>query len=250
MKQKRPLSISARRDFVRSCAGLMALGLGSRAKAGEFKARKPYARTRLVDAHHRPFKAGNLEVGESYIFHYPFVATPCFLINLGRAVLADGPLKTESGREYNWPGGVGPKQSIVAFSAICSHKMSAPAKSVSFINYRPGEIDYLNEKQETTEGRQLIYCCSERSVYDPRHGARVLGGPARQPLAAIALDYDPGSDSLVATGTYGGEMFGQYFAKFTNRLQLEYRTMNVHGSIGGMSLVQTIEDFTRTQILC
>lgn len=250
MKRKKPPFVSARRDFVRSCAGLMAITLPARARAGEFKAKKPYTRTRLVDEHRRPFKVGSLEVGESYIFHYPFVATPCFLLNFSQRVVADGPLETDAGEEYKWPGGVGPRQSVVAFSAICAHKMSHPAKSVSFINYRPGQISYIDEKNETAEGSKLIYCCSERSVYDPRHGARVLGGPARQPLAAIGLEYDPETDSLLATGTFGGEMFDQYFAKFTNRLQLEYRTMNVHGSIGDSSLVQTIEDFTREQIFC
>ncbi|MGA8258837.1 MAG: hypothetical protein WB783_01345 [Arenicellales bacterium] len=228
----------------------MSLGLRSRAKAGELGPGKPYARTRLVDEHGRPFKVDNLQVGETYIFHYPFVATPCFLINFAKGVTTDGPLETASGKEYNWPGGAGPRRTVVAFSAICAHKMSHPAKSVSFINYRPGEISYMNKKHEPAEGSKLIYCCSERSVYDPRHGARVLGGPARQPLAAIGLEYDGETDSLTATGTYGGEMFDQYFAKFTNRLQLEYRTMNVHDAIGETTLVQTIEDFTRTQILC
>lgn len=250
MKQKnRPRGLG-RRDFVRSCAALMALSLHSRSRAGQFKEKKLYQRTGLVNHHNEPFKVANLAVGETYIFHYPFVATPCFLINFGQTLASGDTLETESGNEYKWPGGVGPKRSVVAFSAICAHKMTHPAKSVSFINYRPGQINYINKDHESAEGSQLIYCCSERSVYDPRDGARVLGGPARQPLAAIGLEYNPDDDSLSATGTFGGEMFDRYFAKFTNRLQLEYRTMDVHAGVGEASLVQTIEDFTRTQILC
>ncbi len=250
MKQKNRSRGLARRDFVRSCATLMALSLHSRARAGQFKKRKPYQRTGLVDHHNRPFKVSDLAVGQTYIFHYPYVSTPCFLINFGQGLAAGDPLKTESGDEYEWPGGVGPQRSVVAFSAICAHKMTHPAKSVSFINYRPGQIDYINSHHESTEGSQLIYCCSERSVYDPRDGARVLGGPARQPLAAIGLDYNADDDSLSATGTFGGEMFDKYFAKFTSRLQLEYRTMDVRARVGDASWVQTIDDFTRTQILC
>lgn len=250
MKQKRHSPGVARRDFVRSCAALMAFGLRSRARAGQFKARKPYAESRLVDEHHRPFPVSKLEVGETYIFHYPYLATPCFLINFGQPVTPGKPLETEAGQEYEWPGGIGPRQSVVAFSAICAHKMTHPAKSVSFINYRPGEINYINKKRRSAQGSELIYCCSERSVYDPRDGARVLGGPAGQPLCAISLAYEEDSDSLVANGTFGGEMFDRYFAKFTNRLQLEYRTTDVDSEIGDKTVVQNIETFTRTQILC
>lgn len=228
----------------------MALSLRSRARAGQFKDRKAYGRSRLVDEHHHPFAVSELKIGETYIFHYPYLATPCFLINFGQPVSSGDPLQTESGREYEWPGGVGPQRSIVAFSAICAHKMTHPAKSVSFINYRPGEINYINKKHQSVEGSQLIYCCSERSVYDPRDGARVLGGPAGQPLAAIGLAYDADNDTLSATGTFGGEMFDQYFAKFSNRLQLEYRTTDVDSEVGDATVVQTMEDFTRTQILC
>jgi len=42
----------------------------------------------------------------------------------------------------------------------------------------------------------VIHCCSEHSQYDPAEGARVVAGPAPQPLAAILLDHDPASDAL------------------------------------------------------
>ena len=178
------------------------------------------------------------------------MATPCFLINLGQPVKHGEPLETETGEQYQWPGGVGPDGSIVAFSAICAHKMTHPAKSVSFINYRPGTITYTNSNDQRAEGRHLIYCCSERSVYDARDGARVLGGPASQPLTAIGLAYDRENDALSATGTFGGEMYEEFFDKFKNRLQLEYKVTDVDAEVGDATVVQNIEAFTRSQVLC
>lgn len=239
-----------RRDFVRSCAGLMALGLNVRARAGEFDAKNTYTRSRLVDEKNRPVGVEYLEIGETYIFHYPFQTTPCFLIKFGQAIVPGKPLQTESGERYRWPGGVGPHRSVVAFSAICAHKMTHPAKAVSFINYRPETINYEDNKDNPAQGRHLIYCCSENSVYDARDGARVLGGPANQPLAAIGLEYDASEDSLFATGTFGGEMFEKFFAEFKARLQLEYAITDVSAKVGETTLVQHINEFTDSLVLC
>lgn len=246
---RRPPKIN-RRDFVRSCAGLMALGLNVRARAGEFDVRNTYTRSCLVDEKNRPVGVEDLEIGETYIFHYPFRTTPCFLIRFGEAVRPGKPLETESGERYRWPGGVGPQRAVVAFSAICAHKMTHPAKSVSFINYRPETINYKDNKDNPAQGRHLIYCCSENSVYDARDGARVLGGPAAQPLAAVGLEYEQNSGSLIATGTFGGEMFEKFFAEFTTRLQLEYQVTDVSAEVGETTLIQHIDDFTDTLVLC
>jgi len=240
----------ARRDFVKSCVGLMALGLQTRARSGELEQNQPYASARLVNRHQETFRVSNLPPGEAYLFHYPFVATPCFLINLGQPVTPGEALRTESGREYQWPGGAGPNGSIVAFSAICAHKLTHPAKSVSFINYRPGTVTYTDRNDEPARGRHVIYCCSENSVYDVRDGARVLGGPARQPLTAIGLAYDAAEDSLTATGTFGGELYAEYFARFRNRLQLEYRVTNIDDPVGASSVVQPLDEFTDSRVLC
>jgi arsenite oxidase small subunit len=248
-RSKNPPRI-ARRNFVKSCAGIMALGLQKRAYSGQLNGRKAYTRSRLVDGYSRPFRAQDLNAGETYLFHYPFVSTPCFLINVGRAVRPGKPLQTESGDRYQWPGGVGPNGSIVAFSAICAHKMTHPSKSVSFINYRPETITYTNNYDRPEQGSHLIYCCSERSVYDVRDGARVLGGPANQPLTAIGLEYDPEQDSLSATGTFGGEMYQQFFTQFGNRLRLEYEVDDVEAEIGRATMVQHIGDFTDSKVLC
>jgi len=250
MKHSKHGSSIARRDFVKSCIGLMALGLHSRARSGQLGHQKTYTRARLVDEHQNPFRVGDLKPGRAYLFHYPFLATPCFLINLGQPVRPGASLQTESGDDYQWPGGVGPDNSLVAFSAICAHKLTHPAKSVSFINYRPETVTYTDSNDQSARDSHVIYCCSENSVYDVRDGARVLGGPARQPLTAIGLEYDPEKDSLVATGTFGGELYDEYFANFRNRLQLEYRVTNVDAPVGDATRVQPLDEFTASRVLC
>lgn len=250
MKRSSQAPRFGRRDFVRSCVGLMALGLQGRARAGQLSGGKRYTPSRLVDVHGKPFNVDRLQAGETYLFHYPYVTTPCFLINLGQKVSPGKPLETESGERYQWPGGAGPDSSIVAFSAICAHKMTHPAKSVSFINYRPETIHYTNSQDQRARGRHLIYCCSEKSVYDVRDGARVLGGPASQPLTAIGLEYDDSRQALTATGTFGGEMYERFFSEFRSRLQLEYQVTDVDAEAGAATVVRHIEDFSESLVLC
>jgi Rieske Fe-S protein len=209
-----------------------------------------YQRARLVDAADRPIKAADLEVGESYLFHYPYISTPCFLLNLGRPATGQTTLSTEDGRSYRWEGGVGRARSVVAYSAICAHKMTHPARAVSFINYRHDPVYFLDQDSHRTRRDDVIYCCSEKSVYDPLQGARVLGGPARQPLAAILLEYDGKDDSLTAVGTYGGEMFDRFFSQFGFRLQLEHQVEDVRRKVGGTATVVKLADYCASQVLC
>ena len=67
----------------------------------------------------------------------------------------------------------------------------------------------------------MIHCCGDNSRYDPLQGARVIDGPAPQPLAAVLLEWDANSDQLHAVGTRGGEMFDAFFEKYTMKLELE-----------------------------
>ena len=67
----------------------------------------------------------------------------------------------------------------------------------------------------------MIHCCGDNSQYDPLHGARVIDGPAPQPLAAVLLEWDARSDQLHAVGTRGGEMFNAFFEKYAAKLELE-----------------------------
>ena len=65
-------------------------------------------------------------------------------------------LSDRSGFDYVWEGGVGSGKNIVAYSAICAHKMTYPTKQVSFIGYR-------DEPSAVAPGGKVITCCSDRS---------------------------------------------------------------------------------------
>jgi len=177
------------------------------------------------------------------IFHYPFMATPCFLLNLARPAKASARLVTADQRAYDWHGGVGPRQSIVAYSAICAHRMSYPTPQISFIAYR---------EQSTASGimrPNTIHCCSEHSEYDPAAGAKVVGGPAPQPLAAILLDYDPESDGLYAVGTLGGELFNEFFSKYEFRLAVDHKGQ-ARAAVSGSCIVSELAQYCRQQVKC
>jgi Rieske Fe-S protein len=210
---------------------------------------KPAQRVTLVNSGGQPLRAGDLEPGQNYVFHYPYVTTPCFLIDLGRPTQSSATLETEAGHRYRWQGGVGPGRSIVAFSAICAHKMSYPTKTVSFINFRGDEARFQDRDKNVATREQVIYCCSEGSVYDPADGARVLGGPAPQPLAAV--DLACGDDGVLsACGTYGGDMFERFFDSFEFQLELEHGSRNIQEPVSGTTSVQRLEEYTENQRVC
>jgi Rieske Fe-S protein len=201
-----------------------------------------YSRARLVDPSGRPLKARSLAPNRNFIFHYPFAGTPCFLLNLGKPTKGHASLKTADAQSYEWPGGVGSDHSIVAYSAICAHRLTYPTREISFISYR-------EEKSAGSKFAHVIHCCSEHSQYDPAEGARVLAGPAPQPLAAILLDYDPESDGLYATGTLGGEMFKEFFTKYEFRLALDFRG-HPRTAVAESCVVSELTDYCRQQVKC
>jgi len=240
-----------RRRFIKLCATATAL-VASRpatlaATPGPLKPSRP---SRLVHDDGTPIAPGDIEVGRSYVFHYPYLATPCFLIDLGEQVDPTDDLTTEDGQRYRWQGGTGPRRSVVAFSAICAHQMSYPTPTVSFINYRHTPVRYMDVQQRRNERERVIYCCSEGSAYDPAAGGRVLGGPARQPLAAVALGYDEDADTFVATGTYGGDMFERFFDKFGFQLSLQHRTDDIRRPVDGSTAVMPLEEYSSSFRQC
>lgn len=239
----------SRRNFVRLCGAAVALIGASPALLAQSGTRlHRYERVKLVDDRERPITTGVLKVGESYLFHYPYITTPCFLLNLGRPAKATQ-LQTEDGQPYQWSGGVGPQRSVVAFSAICAHKMSYPARQASFINYRHRPATFVDASSNVTERAQVIYCCSEKSVYDATEGARVLGGPAKQPLAAIVLEQD-GDGAFYAVGTTGGELFDRFFEHFAFRLALDFQVHDVRKPTTKVATVMPQIEYCRNQILC
>lgn len=173
-----------------------------------------YNRVKLVDVDGKAVKAKSLKAHHNYVFNYPYASTPCFLLNLDRALTGKVNLQTDSGGTYDWPGGAGEGHAIVAYSAICAHQLAYPTSQVSFISYRP------NPSSVNARG-QVISCCADKSVYDPFVGARVLSGPAPQPLAAVLLEHDAATDELYAIGTFGGEKFKEFFQKYDFKLAME-----------------------------
>src|SRR5689334_23995129 len=125
-----------RRDFVRACAASAAgAALHDPAQAAGPNVRA-YGRAKLVDDKGQALRVDQLKVGTNYVFDYPFASTPCFLLRLDRPAAAAIDLKTESGQPYRWEGGIGAKRDVVAYSAICAHKLTYPTRQVSFIGYR------------------------------------------------------------------------------------------------------------------
>lgn len=232
-----------RREFIKVCAAAVAAASSGTVSAQDLRPRF-YERARLVDERGRPIRTAGLAVGENYIFHYPFEATPCFLLNLGRPTVQNVQLKTEKDGAYLWPGGVGPGNAIVGYSAICAHRMTYPTRQISFISYRTRSTASKISRPNT------IHCCSEHSEYDPASGGRVLGGPAPQPLSAILLEHERATDALYAVGTLGGEMFNAFFSKFEFKLALDYGADRMRRRVAGDAVVARLDSFCQQQVKC
>jgi Rieske Fe-S protein len=236
-----------RRHFVKLCATSLTLsGVPCGAiGAVEGKARQ-FDATSLVDREGRPIKASQLLPDRNYLFHYPYAGTPCFLLNLGKPPpRQEVRLETDDGQGYNWQGGVGPRRSIVSYSAICAHKLAYPTKQLSFISYRGTDAAKNSRATPNT-----IHCCAEHSEYDPAAGARVVAGPAKQPLATILLEYDPKTDELLAVGTVGGELFDEFFAKYDFKLAMEHGQNKARQSVGSRTVVTELTQFCQQEIHC
>ena len=231
-----------RRSFIEctAAAACMSAGAPLPALAGDARPRA-YAPALLVDESGEPLKASSLKARVNYVFHYPFEATPVFLLDLGKPALPQS-LSTRNHDAYAWPGGVGLQRSVVAYSAICAHKLVYPTREVSFISFR---------RTRARRGVQdeLIHCCADHSQYDPARGAEVLAGPAPQPLCAVLLAYDRKADSLTAYATLGGELFDDFFRKYEMKLSLEVGP-TAKNAVSGQAVVRELEKFCRNSIQC
>lgn len=232
-----------RRSFIESCSvGTASVCAMASLPAWAANARpKAYAKALLVDERGDPLAASSLKPETNYVFHYPFEATPVFLLDLGKPAEPHA-LSTRDRNAYSWPGGVGRKRSIVAFSAICAHQLVYPTKDVSFISFR---------KTRAQRGVQdgLIHCCADHSQYDPARGAEVLAGPAAQPLCAVLLTHDPKQDTLTAHATLGGELFDEFFRRYEMKLSLEVGA-GARQAVAGRAVVRELERFCRNAIQC
>lgn len=232
-----------RRRFIQLAAGTLALGTAPFVGRGsQATALKRYQRVKLVDAQGNGIKTAVLEEDENYLFFYPYMSTPCFLLNL-RAQRDRLRLASAYGNPCGWPGGVGLERSIVAYAAICTHQVTRPSPRKSFINYNPKV-----GKSGAASGR--ITCCLHGSIFDPAQGGKVVGGPAPQPLTAIELDYDEETDGLHAVGTHGGDVFKAYFKAYRKELRQEFGPALVRQESSGKAVVTRLSDYTKRQFFC
>ena len=231
-----------RREFNKICAAGTAMAAGN---AFALTNTEPqfYSRVRLVDYDGLPLMTSRLQIKQNYIFHYPFQGTPCFLLNLGKPTMSEAMLLTANGKSYHWKGGVGANHSVVAYSAICAHRLAYPTKQISFISFRGDVSSHIGKTN-------VIHCCAEHSEYDPAQGAKVVSGPAKQPLAAILLEHDRITDELFAVGTLGGELFNDFFSKYDFKLTLEYGSNKARKPATGDVVVTELTNFCQQQVRC
>jgi hypothetical protein len=103
--------------------------------------------------------------------------------------------------------------------------MSYPTPQITFISYR---------EKSTASGvmrANTIYCCSEHSEYDPFAGAKVVGGPAPQPLAAILLEQTEQKPAQTAA-TEGCPMAGEHGNRTERRAEMQKRMQEMHARMG------------------
>lgn len=188
-----------------------------RADTGELY--KAYEKVQLVDTEGNPVVYSALKKEVPYIFQYPYASTPNFLLRTDTKTLPEVQLKAEDGSEYVWRGGVGKEKDLVAYSAICPHQLTHPTPNDSFITYVP-----KGKKTMAYKEGGIIVCSSHLSAYDPKAGAKVLAGPAPQPLASIVLEVDD-QGHIWAVGVLGADKFHDYFRSFKPELKEFYRNI-------------------------
>ncbi|QHE89117.1 arsenate reductase (azurin) small subunit [Hydrogenophaga sp. BPS33] len=110
--------------------------------------------------------AKRMPVNEVVSFTYPDASSPCYAIRMGNAV----------------PGGVGPNNDIVAFSAYCTH-MGCP-------------VAYDG-------GTRTFKCGCHFSIFDPENGGQMVCGQATEDLPKIRLEYDAKTDAVSAVAVDG-----------------------------------------------
>ena len=232
-----------RRDFLGSCTVLSGIAATTRAAAADDTEIRRYTRSLLVDAQGSPIRQAALATETNYVYQYPYAATPCFLLRFPETLASVPALHREHAAPYAAPGGVGPARNIVSFSAICAHKLAYPTRDVSFIRYQ-------KSRSPTSSGR-VIHCCADHSVYDPIAGARVVAGPAPQPLASIGLEYDASRDELWAIGTIGAEQFEPFSRSMHSNSRSSTAGLDrARKPVETTTVVRELTNYCRTTIEC
>jgi len=196
-----------RRNFLKliAVAGVIGAVGGGVGSALEYAGRPPvvglssYPAVQLEDVDGSALTASkvmgeyNVATSDALVFNYPLTNEPNLLVNLA-------PAPGGTGGATQVAGGVGPRGSIVAFSAICQH-LGCSAPSIAF--YPPGtcpksfgSVDFY------------IHCSCHGSTYDASRAAANLTGPAVRPLPQVTLEWKSSDDSLWAVGVTGPTVMG------------------------------------------
>ncbi len=235
--------MTSRRDFLKVLGAFGLVGVAGglappiiRYVMPPIPPQQPFPRTKLVWEDGTPVKASELEVNKMYLFSYPMVNTPNFLLNLGdengnpieippaELPITMDPTKDESavfkaqggrveigriegrGGVYRFPGGIGPNKSIVAYSGICQHfACFYPA-----LKFFPPGASPPNPPSEAVAKGGVIFCACHGSAYDPYRGAIVTESPAPSPLPAVILEWDPNTDEIWAIRVEGSTITGKF----------------------------------------
>ena len=150
----------ARRDFLK-IGGLAGLAAGTMVP-GATAAQGPAAAPTYPVVDVAPL--ADIATGAEIPFDYPDADSPALLVRL------DGPAE----------GGIGPNESIVAFSLLCTHKGCPVAFS--------GD-------------RSMLICPCHWSTFDPAKAGRMVIGQASEPLPQITLRVM--GDKVQAVGVSG-----------------------------------------------
>ena len=238
--QRPPIS---RRGFVSACGAATAIAAASGRLLEPAFALADAPRLPLVDKLGQPIKAGALNVNANYIFHYPYVSTPCLLLRLDAATPRNVERMDAANARYTWPGGVGGDGAVVAYSAICAHLLSYNSKRASFLTYHKA-------RTALSEQERAITCCAHASTYDPANGGKVVSGPAEFPLAAVQLDYRSDSDELSAVGLIGTVLFEKFFEAYRADLNSEFGRGAYRELLQDRAVVAPIGEYSEAVVGC
>jgi Rieske Fe-S protein len=237
-----------RRALLGGSARVLALaslpGAWAAAQAAPLRA---YPRVALHWDAQTPLRGGDLRLGQTYVFAYPYRLTPCFLLRLGDRVQPPQSLRTAGGEVYPWPGAVG--DGLIAYSAICPHRLTYPSPQASFIDYRHRGARFRGADGAPRAQDHVIHCCSDGSVFDAARGGAVVAGPAPEPLAAIELAYEAGQDRLSAVGVRGAAQFQRFFETFGFQLRLAHGEA-LETPAEPIARVQTLADYSAQVRVC
>lgn len=147
-----------------------------------------------------------------WLFYYPLTNDPNFLLNLGDS--SGNPLNIKpvqvsipaTGKTFQSPGGVGPDNSIVSYSAICQHLGCVPP---IIHYYTPGSSIPGQPENSGANNPGYIHCNCHGSTYDPLKGAAVVHGPTARPLPNTVLNYDSTTGELFVVSMVGPTIYGK-----------------------------------------